>query len=105
MEILAEEYVFVGVSLPVAIALTLMSVGLIAMIFHDKGEDPGRWIFSCSFIAGLFFFSWHFGSKDEYRLNVDAIVTDWNEVYEEGWTVEGQKGDIVYLSKHVSKEK
>jgi len=49
----------------------------------------------CSIGLGIFFSALQFGTYEAY----DAIVTDWNEVYEQGYEIVETNGKIVTLRK------
>lgn len=74
---------------------SLMFVGLFNLIKEkDYSEDLGATII-CAIFSSVLVASLIMLINQDVRVTSDVKVTDWNEVYEQGYEVVKQKGDIV----------
>lgn len=96
MEVLATNTSFAA-----AIFLTVIFGGLaigMLIIANDKSQSSfGR---GCATLIGVFAILVTLSVINEPAyVTYDAIVTDWNEVYDNGYKVVETNGDIVTLAK------
>lgn len=107
MEVLSEttHYAsFIG-ALVILIGFSLIMVGLgigtIVMGILEKRftEKDGIGSFICLAMAALFFYISFIVIDNGANTTIKAIVTDYNEVYDNGYKVIGEEGKITLLQK------
>ena len=78
---------------------SLMCVGLSKMIKEkDYREDLGATI-ACTVISLIIVTSLVITFKEGVRITYDVKVSDWNEVYDQGYVIVKQKGEIVTVEQ------
>ena len=97
MEILAtnDSYaaaIFITIYFGVCALITLLVANDKRKGAFERGLATVTGVFSISMVLAV----WYVGGED---VTYDAIVTDWNEVYEQGYEVVEAKGKIVTLRK------